>query len=298
MSQLDEEKTDWLEISIHVDPMAHEPVSAFLFDLGCPGIVSENFQDHSLKAYLPYHENSDDVRNRVNTFLCHLEKIFPEIQPPQVKLTKIKEQDWTDSWRMFFRADRVTPKLLIIPAWEPVSSELDSHVIRIDPGPAFGTGQHPTTRMCIAAMEEVQLPESWTMLDVGTGSGILAIYGAKLGARKIVALDIDPEALRWAQRNISLNDLEGSIELTSQPLSKRKDSFSLLAANLTLGDIIHLSPHFQGHLKPGGWLILSGILKEQVDQIRESLPEKEFHEDHIEFQDEWACIVTRKIEKV
>jgi ribosomal protein L11 methyltransferase len=289
--------TRWWEISIDIDPIAHESLSAFLFDLGCSGIVSEDFRDHSLKAYIPFHENTEDIRGRVDTFLYHLGQIFPEIQSPKIRISKIKEQDWTRNWRRFFHADRVTSKLLIIPAWEPVPSALDAHIIRIDPGPAFGTGQHPTTRMCIAAMEQMQLTESWTMLDVGTGSGILAIYGAKLGAKKVVAIDIDPDALQWAKRNIRLNDLEGFIELSSQPLSVLKGSFSLLTANLTLQEIIHLESHFHGHLNPGGWLILSGVLREQVNQIRACFTNKDFQEDQTLFQEEWACMVAKKSEK-
>lgn len=288
--ELNEEHIRWLEISIDIDPIAHESLSAFLFDLGCSGIVSEDFRDHSLKAYLPFQENTEDIRSRVDSFLYRLGHIFPEIQAPKIRIRKIGRQDWTHNWRRFFHADRVTSKLLIIPAWEPVPSGLDAYIIRIDPGPAFGTGQHPTTRMCIAAMEQMTFSQSWTMLDVGTGSGILAIYGATLGAKRVVGIDIDPEALQWAKRNIRLNHLEGSIQLSSQPLSLLKGSFSLLTANLTLQEIIHLGSHFHGHLNQGGWLILSGILREQVNQIRACFTKKGFHEDQMLFQEEWACL--------
>ena len=116
---------------------------------------------------------------------------------------------------------------MIVPAWEPMPDAVDGHVIRIDPGPAFGTGQHATTRMCLEAMEKIHFPKTWTMLDVGTGSGILATYGAQLGASKILAIDIDPEALRWAERNIQINDLSEFIDLSNTPLEQVKGTFSV-----------------------------------------------------------------------
>ena len=256
--------------------------------------MSEDFQDRSIKAYLPFRKDLEDIRKRINIFLQDLKGIFPEVRYSRPGFRKLEERDWSQNWRRFFHADHVTPNLLIVPAWEPLPSLVDSHIIRIDPGPAFGTGQHPTTRMCLAAMERVRLPESWTMLDVGTGSGILAIYGAMLGARKIVALDIDPDALQWAKWNIRSNGLEGSIELSSQSLEKLGGSFSLLTANLILGEIIDLYPHFCSHLDPGGWLILSGILKEEVNKTKKSFIGNDFDEDQIQLQQDWACVTFKR----
>ncbi len=170
----------WLEISIHLPPVAHDPLSAFLFDLGCSGIVSEDFQDHTLKAYLPFQEDLEDIRSRIEVFLQNLKEVFPEAHSPKWTLKKIEDRDWSRNWRRFFRSERVTLGVMIVPAWESLPPSFEGHVIRIDPGPAFGTGQHPTTRMCLEAMERLQISPSWTMLDVGTGSGILAIYGAIL----------------------------------------------------------------------------------------------------------------------
>ena len=134
---------------------------------------------------------------------------------------------------------------MVYPAWEPLPGDTESLVVRIDPGPAFGTGQHPTTRMCLEALEKISLPESWSMLDVGTGSGILAVYGAKLGAGPVVAIDSDPEAIRWARKNIELNGLTGKIELSSGSLEKIRARFSVVVANLTLNTIKELFPHFE-----------------------------------------------------
>jgi ribosomal protein L11 methyltransferase len=151
--------------------------------------------------------------------------------------------------------------------------------------------------MCLEAMERVSLPESWTMLDVGTGSGILAIYGAKLGASRIVALDLDREAIRSAEGNIRLNHLSGAIALSSMPLEKLKDRFSLLTANLTRGVILKLFPHFCRLVDPGGWLILSGLLTDQARDVQDDFPRYGFSEYEALYAAEWACIIAKKIDE-
>jgi len=291
------EHPGWLEICIDIDPVAHESVSTFLFDLGCTGILLEDLQGHSLnslKAYLPFQKNPGHTRKRISVFLRKLNEIFPEIPSPELTLTQIEVQDWNHNWRQFFHADRVTPNLMIVPAWEPMPDAIDGHVIRIDPGPAFGTGQHATTRMCLEAMEKLHFSTTWTMLDVGTGSGILATYGAKLGASRILAIDIDPEALRWAERNIQINDLSEFIDLSNTPLEQVKGTFSVLTANLILGQILKLFHRFSHLLQPGGWLILSGILEDQVEEVKGVLNEYRFREIEILYQEDWACMIAKK----
>jgi len=288
------ENPQWLEISIEIDPVAHEALSTFLFDLGCEGILSEDAPHYALKTYFSLQKDWEDIQKKINGFLQKLGDIFPEVLSPKLVFKKIEEQDWNQRWRSFFRPDRVTKQLMVFPAWEPVPKHIEGHVIRIEPGLAFGTGQHPTSRMCLEAMERVSLPGSWTMLDVGTGSGILAIYGAKLGATRVLAIDVDPEAIRSAEKNIQLNHLSGAIELSSMPLEKLKDHFSLLTANLTHGVILQLFPHFRRLLNPGGWLILSGLLTDQDRDVRNNFSQYEFSEYETLHQAEWACMIARK----
>jgi ribosomal protein L11 methyltransferase len=287
------EHPGWLEISVDVDPAAHEALSAFLFDMGCEGVVSEDFDDYTLKAYLPFQKDLEDIRNKIQLFLQGLGDIFSEARASELKIRAIKDQDWGISWRRFFHADQVTQNLMVIPEWEPVPSSLKCHFIKIDPGPAFGTGQHPTTRMCLMSMERPCFKGIWTMLDIGTGSGILAIYGVKLGAKRVAAIDNDPEAVRWAKRNIELNGLLSEIELSSRPLAEWKERFSLVTANLILGTILDLSPCFPGILAPDGRLILSGILRDQVREVEERLNEYGLYMEDRIFQEEWACLTVQ-----
>ena len=283
----------WLEISIHTHPVVRDALGAFLFDLGCTGIVTEDFEDDTLRAYLPASRNPEDLRARIVLFLNHLKKIFPEFIPSEPVFRSLADQDWSRNWRRFFRPERVTPGLMIHPAWESGPAPPDCRLLRIDPGPAFGTGGHATTRMCLRAMETVPVTGK-PLLDVGTGSGILAMYGAILGAGPVVAVDIDPEALRWAKQNLRLNGLERSVSLSGNPVEKLKGVFSLITANLVLDQIRKLMPHFSRLTLPGGRIILSGILKEQVPGVTAISKMHGFRDHDIRHEEEWACVICRK----
>ncbi len=284
----------WLEISIDIHPVAHEALSALLFDLGCQGMVTQDFSGHILKAYWPFQQNFEHLQNRINGCLTELGVIFPEARSFKLRLCNLQDRDWGHSWRRFFHPDRVTPNLMIYPAWEPVPESTEGTVIRIDPGPAFGTGQHPTTRMCLRAMEKGVLDGTWSLLDVGTGSGILALYGERIGARRILAIDTDPEALRWAKRNISLNGQSEVIQLSSDPLEALEEKFDLIVANLILGTILDLLPSFPPIIKQDGTLILSGVLREQVPQVKALLPGHGLGTLEVLYEKEWACVLVKK----
>jgi ribosomal protein L11 methyltransferase len=145
-------------------------------------------------------------------------------------------------------------------------------------------------------MQEFGAAGHWTLLDVGTGSGILAIYGAKLGAKTVLAIDTDPEALRWAQRNIDLNHCSTSIELSSKSVGEVESAFSILVANLTRDALLELLPHFRRLLEKEGTMILSGLLQEQVKEVQEPLRALGLKEIKVATQAEWACITARRVE--
>jgi ribosomal protein L11 methyltransferase len=290
------ERPGWLEIAVETHPVAHEAFSAFFFDLGCEGVVSQSFSDRTFRAYLPLNRDSEDVRSRIELFLNRVEKIFPEARSSKTTFTTLPDMDWSDSWREYYRPLRITERLTVLPAWDSPPPSLQGILIRMDPGPAFGTGEHATTRMCLKAIEAFCSRPPRSLFDVGTGSGILAIYGAKLGAERVVALDNDPEALRWAARNMALNDLADSIRLCSTPLWDIKERFSLVVANLTLDTIMELMPVLSRVVEPGGRLIVSGLLREQVHQVAEKLAHQGFQDIETRFEEEWACLTARKKE--
>jgi ribosomal protein L11 methyltransferase len=283
------ESPQWAEISILLPATAHEAMSGFLFDLGCEGLVTEGDR---LKGYLPVPQELEPVRQRVLLFVEEMREIFPEIGPPDVLLLPIENSDWSENWRRFFHPEIVTPRLCVAPPWETPPQDWKGELILMDPGPAFGTGQHATTRMCLRALERAGLSPRRSLLDVGTGSGILAIYGAKLGAGRILAVDTDPEALRWAERNIRINGLSGRVELTGRAVETLEERFSVIAANLTVDVILDLIPSLLRLMESGGTLILSGLLREQVERTRSRLRQEGLPMGKTYYRGEWASVVT------
>lgn len=287
----------WIEITIEAHPDVHEAVSAFLMgDLDCDGVAADPPDGGILKAYVPGDQDPERLRVEIERFLRRLEGVFPNTPFPKVFLNSIEDPDWRVAWRRFFRPEQVTPGLLVLPAWEESPSNARGRVLRVDPGPAFGTGQHPTTRMCLGALETLAPEGPWDLLDVGTGSGILAIYGAMLGAAPVTALDTDEEALGWAEWNIRLNHVATAIGLSSEPLENWTAPFDVVTANLTLEVIIDLLPCFPRVVRPGGHLVLSGLLKEQAGPLVPVLSPMGFSSVKILEQEEWACVILRAAE--
>ncbi len=283
----------WLEITIDIDPSAREAVSAFLMDMGCDGVVSEDFENAFMKAYLPHENNPDTIKKKFETFFYDLKEIFPDISTPVLEIKEIADQDWSTSWRNFFYLEKITDNLMILPAWEPMPYPVEGHIIRIDPGTAFGTGKHETTRMCLAALEENVPEKPWVMLDVGTGSGILAVYGAMLGAGEVTAIDIDPEAVIWAEKNIQLNEIPIEIDISTTPLEIIDRKYDIITANLIMNTILELNPIFPKVLSPNGMLILSGILNEQRERIEENLSRYGLRKTGEMLMGEWACMLVK-----
>ena len=262
--------------------------------MGCDGVVSEDFEDAVMKAYLPGDNDPGSVKKSIETFLENLIQLFPDIPKPVLEINNIENQDWSTSWRSFFYLEKITDNLMILPAWEAMPDPVKCHVIRIDPGTAFGTGKHETTRMCLKAIEENVPQKPWTMLDVGTGSGILSVYGAMLGAKEITAIDIDPEAVRWAGKNIELNEIPIKIDLSTTPLEKIDKQYDIVAANLIKNTILELNPLFQKVLAPDGVIIFSGILKEQIDVIEKDISKYGLIKFVETIMGEWACLLVKR----
>jgi ribosomal protein L11 methyltransferase len=290
------EHPGWIEVSIEVHPVAQEAVSAFLFDLGCKGVVLGEKEQSFLRAYLPATERFEELRTPIEMFLRELNEFFPEAAEPSLRFSKIQDEDWSLTWRRHFHVERITERLTVVPIWEPVPQAPGGIVIRMDHGPAFGTGAHPTTRMCLESIENFHSPGQWSLLDVGTGSGILAIYAVKLGAARVVAIDSDPEALRWAGQNIELNHCSTFIDLSSTPVGELSGVFSVLVANLTRDTLLELLPDFERLLDKNGTMILSGLLREQGQEVKKPLRLLGLKVIQVTTRVEWACITARRAE--
>ncbi|RLB08553.1 MAG: 50S ribosomal protein L11 methyltransferase [Deltaproteobacteria bacterium] len=285
----------WYEICIRIyESILEEPVNAFFFQLGASGTATEQKEGCLLvKGYIPEKFFQKDIHKEIERFLKNLHSIFPDIKRSDFHISEVEEFDWFDKWKDFFRPIQVSKDLVILPAWDATDIHA-KYIIKIDPGPAFGTGQHPTTQLCLRALESLfyEITDEWNMLDIGTGTGILAIYGAMLGIRNIVAIDIDPAALRWAYHNIRLNNLLHKIILSSAPVHKIEKRFDVVTANLLFDEIKDIMPYIRPLFKR--FLIISGILEEQIAPLEDLLKKHHIDISNISFQEDWVCIISQR----
>jgi ribosomal protein L11 methyltransferase len=278
----------WVRVSISADLEAHEAAGAFLFDLGCEGVVEEG---REVYGYLPWERNGEDLSLQLAALTARLNEFFPSNAPASGALSPVAEENWAETWRAFFKPERVGENLLISPAWIPVPSRETGHVILMDPGPAFGTGKHATTRLCLREIERLFAESgNGSFIDVGTGSAILAVYAAKLGFNPVLGVDIDIEALDWAGRNIALNGLDRQIMLSDTPIQAIEGRYTVVAANIILGEILKILPHLVDKTEDRGRLVISGILREQVSQVESRLPPGVARSLAVHAEDEWACL--------
>jgi ribosomal protein L11 methyltransferase len=163
---------------------------------------------------------------------------------------------------------------------------------------AFGTGQHPSTQMCIIALEEIMLKdrsfEKWNVLDVGTGTGILAICSARLGAEKVVAVDIDEKAIEIAGKNIAINGVEERIELLNLDITNHEGNFNLIVANLTANTLIQLRPYLTKMTEPGGYIIASGIIDQDMENIEKNFCTEDIVIHGVKSEQEWLCYILKR----
>ena len=206
----------------------------------------------------------------------------------EVSLQGVKEEDWAENWKQYYKPFRLGRHMVVKPTWEPWDTQADDLIIEIDPGMAFGTGTHETTAMCVGLIEKYY--QGGSLLDVGTGSGILAIAAARLGAKDIVAVDIDPDAVRVAKENVEHNGLAHLIDVRKgdllQGLSQR---FDFAAANILAPVIYMLAAPLKAHLTPDGRFICSGIIAEAEDEVNAALLSAGYIIDEITRKGDWVA---------
>jgi ribosomal protein L11 methyltransferase len=242
-----------------------------------------------VKAYFPV---DDRLGGRLAVLKAELTAVFR--QPPQFWLRQIREADWAQAWKAYFKPEQIG-KVVIKPSWEeyhPTGAEV---VVELDPGMAFGTGNHPTTRLCLELLQEL-LTGPVTMLDLGTGSGILAITGAKLGARLVTASDLDPVAVRAARVNVSANQVEQMVHVVEADLLQGLTGagYDLVVANIIADIIIKVGPVIPTVLNPGGVFLASGVIAERSAEVTSILTAAGLAVERAVTRDGWVALVARK----
>ena len=304
-------KDSWLEIACDVPAELSDIVAEYLAELSGGGVCIENL---NVDAFSPseithapittvraYFSATDDIDARlvdIDTFLDDLSGRFPGLSIPKPAVSTVRSEDWSTSWKANFKALRVGRRLLIVPSWEEAHPRPDDIVLHLDPGMAFGTGGHETTRLCLEVLEEVMdgMPTllSPAVLDLGTGSGILAMAAVQLGAGRVLAVDIDPQAVEVAGENLAANGLTERVELSTTPLEALPGSFDIILANILAEELVRLAPHLLERLAPGGTLVLSGILAEKEGLVRSGFAPYPLEHVETRHEGEWVAIIYRK----
>jgi ribosomal protein L11 methyltransferase len=304
-------KEQWVEISIEIDQHLQDALANFLMELGSSGVVvDEEISDPLYGKVKPgskdrrlvcsYLKKDDHYHHKIHSldrYLKSLTELHSLKFPPQMTLTVTHEDDWNKKWQKYFTTARVGKHIIVKPSWELFLPEEGDVIIEMDPGMAFGTGTHATTRMCLEAIENLIHNNSksfHSMLDVGIGSGILSIAAAKLGAEKIVGIDIDPIALRYAKQNIEKNHVADKIEVQEVLLNRLEGKFDLVVANILSDVILKLRKDLYKHLEENGILILSGIMDENESKIERKFVSKKLSLADRYHDTGWICLVLQK----
>ena len=225
-----------------------------------------------VRTYLYCDDDIDANRRAIEEGLWHLGQLYPI---PSPEFRDLKDEDWANAWKSFHPVQHVGPRIVLKPTWREYAPEPHELMIELDPGMAFGTGQHPSTRFCLLAVERLMQPGS-RVLDVGTGSGILAILAAKLGAAEVFGCDVDPVAVRVARENVALNGFSDRIALaigSVDSLALGAGKWDLVLMNILAPVIVELLPHARPLLKKGGRIVLSGLVTTQLDEVSAKLAE-------------------------
>ena len=263
---------EWLQVSVTVDGEIAEAV-ADVMSRFAPGGVAIEVQGEripltggtaTVKAYLPSGPDTTRVQKKVEEALWHLGQISPI---PEPSFSTVAEEDWADAWKEHFYPVRIGERIVVKPTWREFEAAPGDVILELDPGMAFGTGLHPTTQMCLLALEE-RIEPGMCVLDLGTGSGILALAAAKLGAAAVLALDTDPVAVTAAQENVRRNGVAERVTVVHGSLNHVADTYDLVVVNILAKVIVALAGEgLAERVKPRGGWVAAGIIEPQVGEV-------------------------------
>ena len=295
----------WLKIAINTPAAMTDSIAAFLADLTESGVeisapavdATEAAERETVTGYLADTDERGDKEQQLATFLKQLGKQFPGMPTPEVVTSPIEEEDWGKNWKEHFKPIRITPRITIKPSWEEYTTDGDEIAIEMDPGMAFGTGHHASTRLALAFIDTCYsegIPGN-RVLDVGTGTGVLGMACALFGAKEVMGLDNDPDAVAAAHENVERNGLSGQMTISDRDLATVECVFDLVIANITSNVLTEMSKLLFGCMAPAGRLILAGILKgEQEQSIHATFTGLGLHHLATSYQDEWASLYFAK----
>jgi ribosomal protein L11 methyltransferase len=287
----------WLVVELSIPKEFGEEISNFLIEQGATGIeeLEEDLSGERLRTYFPQDGKETRILYALRHYLKSLEKIVPGIPRAQIRTASLPEQDWGENWKRFFKPVQVTPRFVVKPPWSKIRLKKGQSSIDITPGMAFGTGTHATTLLSIQALEEILKKKGLCVLDVGTGSGILSIIAAKLGAREVWGIDIDGVAVENARKNVEKNRVSDIVRTRKGSIGDLRKKFDVVVANIDLKSLRRMRRPLLSHLKKRGFLILSGILEQEKERIRRHyLESRLLRWIKVTQEGEWVCLTFKK----
>jgi ribosomal protein L11 methyltransferase len=309
----------WTEISILSTNEAVEAISNILHEAGASGVVIEDsgeltkeridqfgeiyalnpsdFPENGvvIKAYLSATSFLAETVEEIKLAIANLVNYDINIGENLVSISEVNEEDWATAWKQYYHPVKISERFTIVPTWEdytPVST--DELIIELDPGMAFGTGTHPTTVMCLQALEKV-VKDSDSVVDVGTGSGVLSIGAALLGAKQVHALDLDLVAVTAAKENIELNKVDQIVEVFhGNLLDTVKEPADVVVANILAEIIMTFTDDAFSIVKPGGLFVTSGIIGAKKEDVKQALIDSGFEIQEILMMEDWVAIIAKR----
>jgi len=327
---MSENESNWIEIFIETTKEGFEPVSGIIYQCGITGVMIEDADDfndflenpardwdyiedelvnqkklakNGITFFVRDNVNGKETFDIVKDMLQNAKQNEKEIDFGSLEITvkNIKEDDWANNWKKYFKPFAVGQKIVICPSWEEYNDDGSKIVLKIDPGHVFGTGTHETTQLCIELIEEY-VKSNDMVLDIGCGSGILSIASLLLGAKHANALDIDPNAVDIAYTNAGMNNIGKDIYevisgnlLEDDELDKKYSGkmYDVVEANIVADVIIALTEKIPNYIKDGGIFISSGIIVERLDDVLDALKSQNFDVLFVKNKKGWAAIASR-----
>lgn len=301
----------WIEAIVITVPENEDYVSDILYQAGATGLAIEDpkdimelsqektdwdYVDHnlikidldkiSIKAYFSESQDLDRIIGFIK------EKINDNYG--ELAFNEIDDNDWAESWKKYYKPRRIGEKIIIKPSWESADIQPGDLVVELDPGMAFGTGTHETTIMCTEALETFVKPGD-RVYDIGCGSGILSIVSAKLGASKVIGVDLDPTCIEVSNENIVNNNVEDKVQvIQGNLLDVIDEKADVIVSNIIAEIIVKMSKDLKEFLVKDGIFIASGIIIEKISMVKEALVENNFEIIEVKELGEWACLVAKK----
>lgn len=307
----------WCEVSIQTTHEATEIIAEIFRDLGASGVVIEDpelvndyitsgkwdYTDIPIatetevvteKAYLPVNGELDGRLKSFELELAALKERGVSIAPGIITTCELQDEDWSDTWKQYFHVEKPGERIVIKPTWESYEAKEGELVVELDPGAAFGTGTHATTSMCIKELEQLVKP-GMTVFDVGTGSGILSIISAKLGAKDIQAVDYDDSVIKIVEENLAQNNVQDIVSVAQSDLMQNvHGKANLVIANIIADIIIRLFDQLDEHLEVDGTILTSGIIEDRIDDVIDAADAHGYQVVKRLENKGWACITFKR----